>query len=115
MSQVVESSKVLTFSDAHRGYLEVPQEWLSILGCYNKSKMQLHVIDGVGFFWEFECFACLNETAFLQGDGWKQFTAYKNLQSGDRVVLDTVANEFRGSKFRIRAQKKNQNGVWVDV
>ncbi|PQQ13031.1 hypothetical protein Pyn_14633 [Prunus yedoensis var. nudiflora] len=52
----------------------------------------------------------------LQSERWLKFVNYKGLKVGDNIVLDTEANDFRGTKFRIRAQKLNKEcDQWLDV
>ncbi|CAL8108621.1 unnamed protein product [Prunus armeniaca] len=116
----LELEKYLTETDIE-GRLAVPAEWLEILlPSFGKGsfEVQLEAKDGVGFYWQF-CCAIRKEgypKPVLQSAGWLKFVNAKDLQVGDKVVLDTKADDFRGTKIRIRAQKDlNRNGHWVDV
>lgn len=111
--------RVVTQRDMDEG-MRVPLNWLKILPPFQgKEEIILKVTDGVGFYWEFCCcvykqypwfYAHLRKT-----NGWEEFVNYKRLRVSDRVVLDCVENEFRGTKYRLRAQKRNHYGVWIDV
>ncbi|CAL8998132.1 unnamed protein product, partial [Prunus brigantina] len=114
-----EFEKYLTETDIE-GRLAVPSEWLKILPPFEKGcfEVQFEVTDGVGFFWQLCC--SIRKKGYrkpvLQSEGWLKFVNAKGLQVGDKVVLDTKADDFRGTKIRIRAQKDlNRNGHWVDV
>ncbi|VVA40731.1 PREDICTED: B3 domain-containing [Prunus dulcis] len=114
----LELEKYLTKADM--GRLAVPAEWLKILPPFEKGsfEVQLEATDGVGFYWQFCC--SVRKEGYLkpvlQSAGWLKFVNAKDLQVGDKVVLDTRADDFRGTKIRIRAQKDlDRNGHWVDV
>ncbi|CAL8998139.1 unnamed protein product, partial [Prunus brigantina] len=113
-----ELEKYLTKADM--GRLVVPSEWLQILPQFEKGsfEVQFGVTDGVGFYWQHCCSIRKKgyQKPVLQSEGWLKFVNAKGLQVGDKVVLDTKADDFRGTKIRIRAQKDlNRNGHWVDI
>ncbi|GMN65697.1 hypothetical protein TIFTF001_034768 [Ficus carica] len=47
--------------------------------------------------------------------GCIKFINQKGLKVGDNIVLCEEEGLFRGTKYRIRAQKCNGVGLWVDV
>ncbi|PQQ01968.1 hypothetical protein Pyn_37139 [Prunus yedoensis var. nudiflora] len=115
----LEFEKYLTETDIE-GRLAVPSEWLKILPPFKNGsfEVQFEVTDGVGFYWQLCC--SIRKKGYrkpvLQSEGWLKFVNAKGLQAGDKVVIDTEADDFRGTKIRIRAQKDlNGNGHWVDV
>ncbi|BFG19867.1 hypothetical protein CerSpe_061410 [Prunus speciosa] len=114
-----EFEKYLTETDIG-GRLAFPSEWLKILPPFENGsfEVQFEVTDGLGFYWQFCC--SIRKKGYrkpvLQSEGWLKFVNAKGLQVGDKVVLDTEADDFRGTNIRIRAQKDlNGNGHWVDV
>lgn len=138
---VMAPAKRLTEFDIKNSF-KVPPEWLAILPSTSgeQGETQLCVTDGLGFFWEFRCMVRRGSIEYYQLDGalyarnqvylhseeWLKFVNFKGLKVKDRVILDTVENEFRGTKFRLRAQKlrdghDNDNGDddddvrWIDV
>ncbi|EXB38067.1 hypothetical protein L484_020988 [Morus notabilis] len=117
--------KWLTESDV-RAKLSVPKEWWDIIirplfgdELDRRREIELWAVDGVGMFWEFRCAVRQKgryKKPVLQSDGWLKFVNYKGLGVGDMVILDTVENQFRGTRFLLRACKYDADGqCWFDV
>ncbi|GMN42150.1 hypothetical protein TIFTF001_011367 [Ficus carica] len=113
--------KRLTESDIG-SRLSVPKEWWDVirpLFSEDRHEMELRVVDGMGLFWEFRCAVRQKgryKKPVLQSDGWLQFVNYKGLGAGDMVILKLVENEFRGTRFLLRALKYHVDGnYWFDV
>ena len=78
----------------------------------------VRAIDGIGFYWEFYC--AIRERGrykkpVFQSREWFKFVSQKGLKVGDKIVLCEEEDLFRGTKYRIRAQKCVGEGLWVDV
>ncbi|GMN42152.1 hypothetical protein TIFTF001_011369 [Ficus carica] len=74
----------------------------------DRHEIELWAVDGVGMFWEFRCAVRQQERykkPVLQSDGWLKFVNYKGLVAGDVVILKTIENQFRGTRFMPRALK----------
>ncbi|KAL6297558.1 hypothetical protein ACE6H2_005703 [Prunus campanulata] len=99
----------------------LPISWLTVLPPIEQGSHEVNfqVTDGFEFFWEFCCSirrVGRYRKPVLQSEGWLKFVNYKGLKVGDKIVLDTEANDFRGTKFKIRAQKLNKEcDQWLDV
>ncbi|CAL8108633.1 unnamed protein product [Prunus armeniaca] len=112
--------KFLTKTDVVSRFV-VPSSWLRVLPRIEQGShgVNIQVTDGVGFFWEFCCSirrVGRYQKPVLQSEGWLKFVNFKGLKVGDKIVLDSEANEFRGTQFRIRAQKLNKGcDQWLDV
>lgn len=102
--------------------LSVPKEWWDIIrplfsdDCH---EIELPAVDGVGMYWEFRC-AIRQKGQYMkpvfQSDGWLQFVNYKGLGVGDFVILETFENQFRGTRFVLRALKYDAaRHFWLDV
>ncbi|GMN42146.1 hypothetical protein TIFTF001_011365 [Ficus carica] len=116
------SAKLLTVSDV-KSRLSVPKAWWDVIerffGGDSRHEIELWAVDGVGMFWEFRC-AVRHKGRYnkpvLQSDGWLQFVNYKGLVAGDMVTLEAVENQFRGTKFMLRALKYDAaRHFWFDV
>ena len=99
--------------------LQVPADWLRVLPAFGEGnyEIQLDVVDGSGLFWQFWCTIRRHgpRKPSLQSGEWLRYVRYKNLEVGDLIILDTVENQFRGTKLRIRALKFAPDGQWRDV
>ncbi|KAL6297549.1 hypothetical protein Pyn_11222 [Prunus yedoensis var. nudiflora] len=99
----------------------LPIDWIRMLPPIEQGSHEVNfqVTDGLGYIWEFCCSirrVGRYRKPVLQSEGWLKFVNYKGLKVGDKIVLDTEANDFRGTQFRIRAQKLNKEcDQWVDV
>ncbi|GMN42149.1 hypothetical protein TIFTF001_011366 [Ficus carica] len=114
-------SKQLRESDV-RSRLSVPKEWwgeIRPLFGEDHREIELWAVDGVGMFWEFRCSVRQKgryKKPVLQSDGWLKFVNYKGLVAGDMVILETVENQFRGTRFLLRALKYDAtHHFWFDV
>ncbi|EXB38070.1 hypothetical protein L484_020991 [Morus notabilis] len=108
-----------------RSRLSVPKEWWEIIRPLfgeeldRRHEIELWAVDGVGMFWEFRCAVRQKgryKKPVLQSEGWLKFVNYKGLRAGDVVILETVENQFRGTRFLLRALKYHAEGhYWYDV
>ncbi|CAL8108624.1 unnamed protein product [Prunus armeniaca] len=112
--------KYLTETDVVSRFA-LPISWLRVLPPIEQGSHEVHlqVTDGFGFFGEFCCSirrVGRYRKLVLQSEGWLKFVNHKGLKVGDKIVLDSEANDFRGPQFRIRAQKLNKEcDQWLDV
>ncbi|GMN26960.1 hypothetical protein TIFTF001_046101 [Ficus carica] len=108
----------LTENDIRRKF-SVPAEWLRILSEFGEGhEVVVRALDGKRFYWEFYC-AIRRRGRYrrpvFQSREWLKFVNKKGLTVGDKNVLCEEEDHFRGTKYRIRAQKSNGEGLWVDV
>ncbi|EXB38064.1 hypothetical protein L484_020985 [Morus notabilis] len=114
--------KRLTESDVN-SRLSVPKEWWDVIRPLfgeedRRREIEVWAVDGVGMFWEFRCAVRQKgpyKKPVLQSEGWLKFVNYKRLRAGDVVILETVENQFRGTRFLLRALKCHADGHWFDV
>ncbi|EXB46713.1 hypothetical protein L484_001541 [Morus notabilis] len=110
--------KYLTENDEKRKF-SVPAEWLRILPDFREGhEVMVKAVDGKGFYWEFNCVIRKRgryRKPVFQSQGWLKFVNKKGLRVGDKIILYEGEDLFRGTKYRIRAQKCNREGLWVDV
>ncbi|GMN42154.1 hypothetical protein TIFTF001_011368 [Ficus carica] len=118
---MVAYSKQLRQSDVG-SRLSIPKEWWDVirpLFAEDHREIELWAVDGLGMFWEFRCAVRQKgryKKPVLQSDGWLQFVNYKGLAAGDMVTLEMGDNEFRGTRFMIKALKYDVAGhFWFNV
>ncbi|GMN43723.1 hypothetical protein TIFTF001_012924 [Ficus carica] len=110
--------KYLTKNDVGRKF-SVPAGWLRILPEFREGhEVVVRALDGKGFYWAFYC--AIRERGrykkpVFQSREWFKFVNQKGLKVGDKIVLCEEEDLFRGTKYRIRAQKCIGEGLWVDV
>lgn len=114
--------KFLTSADVS-GKLVVPSKWLEILmpqggEGINKNNVHLKVIDGMGMFWEF--FMSIRTTGNYKKPDfhykeWRRFVMKKGLRVGDKFIIQREEDHFRGTRYKIRVQRKVEAGLWLDV
>ena len=116
-------AKRLTESDV-ASRLSVPKEWWDVirpLFAEDCHEIELGAVDGMGMFWEFRCAVRQKgryKKPVLQSDGWLKFVNYKGLEVGDMVTLEIVENQFRGTRFLLRALKYHADAdsrYWFNV
>ncbi|EXB46712.1 hypothetical protein L484_001540 [Morus notabilis] len=97
----------------------VPVKWLGILPDFGGGhEVVVEAVDGKGYYWDFHCVIRKGEGTskpVFQSRGWLKFVNKKGLQVGDKITLYKKEDRFRGTKYKIRAQKRNGEGMWVDV
>jgi hypothetical protein len=82
-----------------------------------ESEAVLRVVDCSGMFWEFRATRrdgpCKKPT--LQAREWSAFVRYSGLQVGDKITVLQQPQEFRGTTFKITAQRNHGNGIYIDI
>ena len=108
-------TKQLKKSDV-RSRLSIPKSWwdeIRPLFGEHQREIELRVVDGMGMFWEFRC-AFRQKGRYkkpvFQSKGWLKFVNHEGLEVGDTVTLEIVENQFRGTKFLLRALKYHVDG-----
>lgn len=118
-----EKYKIIVAAGDVNNRFTVPENWLQILEkrfVNGGNEVLLRAEDWLGFCHEFRCavrkVGPYNKPV-LQAHEWNKFVKYAGLRVGDKIILQELDDreaQFRGSNYRIIAQRKDRNGLWAN-